>query len=256
MESCLVVINPNRTPRQVRRLRTLLKSANPQAIILTKSREEFLEVVRDFCRSSLKHLLVWGGDGTAHDAINVVMQEGKGTEKNLGFMRGGSGNGIQDSYEVPFRLKSQVEAFVESIQQNYKLAVDLLQTKTKEGVRYGQLLGFGYDVRILHRRNSRKHSRLGEVKPGFFNYFVSSALTILTEPLRDGKEYTLILRQGKYILRATRSNAEIPFQELQLHSDAPMIELGTRAYYGRMFKVCPDVVCNNGLMGVYLFNFQ
>ncbi|MCX7787574.1 MAG: diacylglycerol kinase family protein [Spirochaetes bacterium] len=255
MESCLIVINPNRTPRQIRKLRRLLKPLNPYAIVETKDRQEYLSVVKEFCHSPLQYMIVWGGDGTAHDAINVVMAEGKGQEKAIGFMRGGSGNGIQDSYEIPFRLKAQVEAFVESIQRNYTIAVDLLRTETEQGIEYGQLLGLGFDVRILQRRNSRTfHS--GEVKPGFLNYFISSALTILTEPLRDGKEYLLEFEEGKYVLRATRINAEMPFRVLRLSSNAPLIEIGTRPYYGRMFKICPDVVCNNGLMDAYLFNFQ
>ncbi|GAB4221978.1 MAG: hypothetical protein Kow009_13560 [Spirochaetales bacterium] len=255
MDSCLVVINPNRTPRQIRKLRSLLEPIKPYSIVETKSREEFLRIVRDFCHGPLHYMIVWGGDGTAHDAINVVMAEGKGREKALGFMRGGSGNGIQDSYEIPFRMKTQIEAFVESIQKNYTIAVDLLRTETVEGVEYGQLIGVGFDVRTLQRRNSRT-DRMGEVKPGFFNYFVSSSLTILGEPLRDGREYRIEFEEGKYVLRATRINAEMPFRLLRLRTSAPMIELGTRPYYGRMFKICPDVVCNDGSMGAYLFNFQ
>ena len=30
-----------------------------------------------------------------------------------------------------------------------------------------------------------------------------------------------------------------------------MIEIGTRPYYGKHFKVCPDVVCNDGNLDVY-----
>lgn len=255
MDSCLIVINPNRTPRQVRKLLRLLEPIKPYAIVETKNREDFLRVVKQFCHSPLPYMVVWGGDGTAHDAINVMMQEGKGREKAMGFMRGGSGNGIQDSYEIPFRLKAQVEAFVESIQKNYTIAVDLLRTETEQRVEYGQLLGLGFDVRILKRRNNRT-DHAGEVKPGFCNYFVSSALTILSEPLRDGTEFFLEFEEGKYVLRATRINAEMPFRLLRLYTSAPMIELGTRPYYGRMFKICPDVVCNNGLMDAYLFNFQ
>lgn len=255
MDSCLIVINPNRTPRQIRKLRSLLELIKPYDIVETKNREEFLRVVQEFSHSPLQYIVVWGGDGTAHDAINVLMGEGKGREKAIGFMRGGSGNGIQDSYEIPFRMKAQLEAFVESIRNTYTIEVDLLRIETEQGVEYGQLLGVGFDVRILQRRNSWTF-RSGEAQPGFFNYFISTALTILTEPLRDGKEYLLEFEEGKYALRATRINAEMPFRVLRLSCDAPMIELGTRPYYGRTFKVCPDVVCNDGLMDAYLFNFQ
>ena len=46
-----------------------------------------------------------GGDGTANEAINLFMRESAANpailkKKAIGVLRGGSGNGIQDSYEV------------------------------------------------------------------------------------------------------------------------------------------------------------
>jgi len=256
MNSCLVLINPNRTPHQIHKLKKILSSNHPVEIMETANREAFLKGVADFCKSPLKHLLVWGGDGTAHDAINVLMEHSVGKKKSIGFLRGGSGNGIQDSYEVPFCLRSQIKAYLESIQKGYTVEVDLLQIENGNRKEYGQLMGIGFDVRLLQRRNNRKHSSNGQVKAGFWNYFLSGVLTFLTEPLRDGRIYQLDFEEGKYALRGTRINAETPFTRLHLASDAPMIELGTRPYYGRLFKVCPDVVCNRGFLEAYLFNFQ
>ena len=41
----------------------------------------------------------------------------------------------------------------------------------------------------------------------------------------------------------------------KMTQSAHLIEIGTRPYYAKMFRICPDVVCNDGLMGVYLFKF-
>jgi diacylglycerol kinase family enzyme len=64
------------------------------------------------------------------------------------------------------------------------------------------------------------------------------------------------LRDGKYAFRGTRVNAEFAFDRVDRDVSPTMIEAGTRPYYGNMFKVCPDVVCNDGNMDVYMFNFR
>ncbi len=253
--SCVIVINPSRFPYQVRRLKRLLRSYTVPALVETRSRSHFLETVRSFTGGEKPHLLVWGGDGTAHDAINEIITSGGPADKSVGFLRGGSGNGIQDSYEVPFTLPRQVAAYAESVKNGYTIAVDLLRVTNGENREFGQLVGLGWDVRLLEKRDKRTAPD-GSAKPGFMNYLVSGAATILGEPLRDHRSYTLRLEDGKYVLRGTRINAEFPFRNLAVPSDAPMIEIGTRPYYGLLFKVCPDVVCNDGSIGLYIFNFQ
>ena len=253
LSSCVVIINPSRFPYQVKRLKKLLASYNT-TVVETLSREHFLEAIASFARGSHPYLLVWGGDGTAHDAINELIKSGFDGKKSVGFLRGGSGNGTQDSYEVPFLLARQVSTYAESVQNGYTIDVDLIQVTSGEGREYGQLVGLGFDVRLLERREMRKN-RSGTTRPGFLNYALSGALTVLREPLTDGRFYDLRLEEGRYILRGTRTNAEFPFKTLDLESGALMIEIGTRPYYGLLFKICPDVVCNDGLLNLYLFNF-
>ena len=255
LSSCLIVINPSRFPYQVRRLKRYLRSFTVPNLIETSSRDHFLETVRGFARGNLPHLLVWGGDGTAHDAVNELIRTDSGKNKSTGFLRGGSGNGIQDSYEVPFLLSRQIETYAESVLRGYTIDVDMIRVTDGEKREYGQLVGLGWDVRLLKRRESRKAGN-GAAKPGLLNYLLSGALTVLGEPLFDGSSYILGLEEGKYVLRGTRINAEFPFTYFPLESKAPMIEIGTRPYYGLLFKICPDVVCNDGLLNLYLFNFQ
>ncbi len=182
----------------------------------------------------------------------------------IAFLRGGSGNGIQDSYEVPFSLKHQLSAYSESVENNYVERVDLLAVspldnapdKQESKSEYGQLVGLGFDARVLQKRNSRiwkRGPRAGNPRSGLSNY-IQSALAVFNEGFTDNY-FSLELNDGKYAFRGYRVNAEFPFDTLERRCRVPMLEIGTRPYYGKLFKVCPDVVCNDGKIDVYLFNF-
>ncbi len=255
LETCSVVINPSRTPHLVSRLVLLLEKNKAGRVILTRDRDHFVREISDFASSPLRNLIVWGGDGSAHAALNALVRSGC-SGKNVGFLRGGSGNGIQDSYEVPFPLARQVAAFSESAAEDYTIAVDLLSVDDGTGPVYGQLCGLGFDVRVLERRSRHVSRKSGQAKPGLRNYILSGLGTALFEPLSDGRSYHLDLMEGKFALRGQRTNAEFPFDGLSMDVSPVMLEIGTRPYYGGLFKVCPDVVCNDGYMDLYLFNFS
>ena len=264
--SCILLINPTRFPNAVRRLKRYLQDYEIPRVMETKNQEHFIESVKQFSAGDYQNLLVWGGDGTVHQAINALMNSGtqfhEGSnqpKKSIGFLRGGSGNGIQDSYEEPFAIRKQLKIFAESIARNYTIDVDLLEINDGNSIVYGQLAGFGFDAAVLKNRETRNVTR-GKRSPvsrsGIMNYVVSAWRTYQDFDLQQQDRFTLKLYDGKYALRGTRVNAEFPIDMLQMPVHPVMMEVGTRPYYGRMFKVCPDVVCNDGNMDLYLFNFE
>ncbi len=259
-ESCVLLINPTRYPQYIKILKRLLKKTVIPVVIESKSKSHFIEMVHEFYNGPYSYLLVWGGDGTAHDAINAMMNAANHSEvkrkKAIGFLRGGSGNGIQDSYEVPYSIGKQLSIYAESMRNEYTIKVDLLKIHHNNQVYYGQLVGLGFDTEVLRLRDAQKVIRDGNIKSGLFNYVHSAMVTFFKNDLKSGKYYNLNIRDGKYALRGTRTNAEFPVESLQLSVNSPMIEVGTRPYYGKLFKICPDVVCNDGNMDLYLFNFE
>ena len=73
--SCTFIINPSRFPEYAKILKKVLKRTDVPLVVESRNKEHFIESVRTFCHSDYKHLLVWGGDGTAHDAINAITEE-------------------------------------------------------------------------------------------------------------------------------------------------------------------------------------
>ncbi len=260
--STTLLINPSRYPQYVKILRRVLKRVTIPEVIESRSPEHFVEQVGVFCRGSKRNLLVWGGDGTAHAAINAFMrQKESGQElsrKSLGFLRGGTGNGIQDSYEVPYGIRKQLRAYGESLRNDHTIPVDLMRISTGRRDWYGQLAGFGFDAQVLRAR-SEKRRKLDDgtsISPRGGYHYLLSGLAVFFSPIsRIRHRFSLHMYNGKYAFRSTRVNAEFAFDEIVRDAAPAMIEVGTRPYYGKLFKVCPDVVCNDGNMDLYLFNF-
>ena len=259
---CYLVINPNRFPQYVKILKKIIKRYSFFIVIESRDSNHFLDSISDYYYSQTPYLLIWGGDGTAHSAINRLTElKIKHPEdlikRSIGFLRGGSGNGIQDSYEVPFSLFKQLKTYIHSINNDYSIDVDLIKADYDGKTEYTQLAGIGFDAQILKIRDNDKYKSgplKGIIKPGIWNY-----LTAVTKALfknSDKKEvfFDLELYFGRYIFQGTRVNAEIQFDHLEKQCNPLIIEIGNRPYFAALFKICPHVVCNSGSMNIYVYH--
>jgi diacylglycerol kinase family enzyme len=259
-EAFTLLINPHRYPQYIRKLKQIVRRGYDARIIETAGPDDFRNQVRNFLEGDRRYLLVWGGDGTAHLAINAWMahrnaQGAINGQRAIGFLRGGSGNGIQDSYEVPFSLRRQIDCYAAAMNSRFIQQVDLLRLDSPSGPIYGQLIGVGFDAEVIRLREGRIGGK--RLKRGAMaRYLGASARAFSSPALSRRREYRISLGHGKYALRSTRANAEVAFERLEYGLRPMMIEIGTRPFYGRMFKVCPDVVCNDGAMDVYHFLFE
>jgi diacylglycerol kinase family enzyme len=229
----------------------------------TENLRHFVTEVERFARGEQEHLLVWGGDGTAHEAINGLMRirselgEAKGPPKSVGFLRGGTGNGIQDSYKVPYRISRQVATYSAAVRKGYALDVDLISVRSGDFQAWCQLAGFGLDAKVLARRERQERigPRVRVPAAGFFNYVTAGLGAILSDEF-DPETFTVHMAQGKYAFSGPRVNAEFPFERISLNRAPTLLEAGTRPFYGKLFRICPDVVCNDGSMDLYFYNFS
>ncbi|WP_319562927.1 diacylglycerol kinase family protein [Marispirochaeta sp.] len=252
-DNAVFLINPNRFPGYSRKLKKILNIYGTSHVVECDKPEEFRKEVEAFAAGSKQFLLIWGGDGTANFAINAYMSASGRTltkTKALGFLRGGSGNGIQDSYEVPVTIRAQVRSYLEGMEQGFIQPVDLIRVDDGRTSVYCQLLGIGLDAKVLEYREGA-----GGGRPGILNYIFASLRSWYKDfyPLRGLKK--LQMEEGKYAFKGPRSNAEFPFDSFTRETRSPLIEIATRPYYAKMFKIAPDVVCNSGFMDIYSFNF-
>lgn len=259
---CYLVINPNRYPQYVKILKKIVKKYSFFIVIESKDSDHFLESISEYYYSRTPYLLIWGGDGTAHAAINRLTElkiqhpEDRG-KRSIGFLRGGSGNGIQDSYEVPFSIFKQLKTYINSINNDYSIDVDLIKVDYDDKTEYTQLAGIGFDAAILKLRDSEKYKigRLkGIIKPGLWNYISAVTKVVLKDFHKESPLYKLQMYKGKYLFQGSRVNAEIKIDHLEKTCNPLLIEIGNRPYFAARFKICPHVVCNNGSMNVYIYH--
>jgi len=262
MENTLVLINPKQREQKVKKLIKLLNDEGFKNYKICPKKKDINREVKNFCVSQFKYLLIWGGDGTVHRAINVLTREKTINEslkdKAIGFFKGGSGNGIQESYEISGNIKTQILNYKESIKKNYFITTDLIKITSKDFIKYTQLVGLGLDAEILEERRNNRYSfgkYKDQVKKGFLNYFFSS-LKVFFGSNNFLNDYLLTFYEGYYLFFGTRVNAIFPFKKIKRLISAPIVETGTRPYYGNMFKICPYVICNDGYMDVYLYCFK
>ena len=250
-QSCFFLINPQKSPTGAQRLKRCLRKLPAARVVESRSRAHFIESVRIFCSSDREYLLVYGGDGSIHTAINEIVRYGQCRRKiAVGFLRGGSGNGYQDSYSIPGPLGAQLSAFSESLRERFVMEVDLLKIASGEKTVYGQLVGIGFDARVLGRRDARQDSE--KVQSGLFNYLLPALLQFFRDFHRVHREYNFeLLYGGSENVRECSGS-----RRLNRTVRCRMIEIGKRAFYGNRFRICPDALCNSGCMEVYLFNFN
>jgi diacylglycerol kinase family enzyme len=258
LSSCLFILNSVRSPRKARRVARILIAAGAPLPVEAGSTAEFRSAVRSFPGSAARHLIVFGGDGTVSEALNVLFEKegsaGRLAGKALGFIRGGSGNGYHDSYGVPVSLRRQIAAIAERVERNLTLEVDLLKADLGGRALFGQLMGLGFDARVLARRAGRLRVKPRQGLLGYVLAFMGSFASLGRPITAAQSPLTLTIPEVEGAADDDRGGPV--FSASSLTSRAPMIEIGKRPFYGNRFKVCPGAVPDDGRMEIVLFNFD
>ncbi|KRL61769.1 diacylglycerol/lipid kinase family protein [Lactobacillus psittaci] len=170
-------------------------------------------------------LLILGGDGTLHEAINGLMNTKPNCQIPLSYIPTGSGNDFARSFgisENPIKALNQI--------LNAKKSTEIFLGHYHEliGGRSGYFLnnlGIGFDARIVHKTNSSILKKfLNQINLGKFSYAskgISAFLGQGTFKLKLGnntfeRSYIAIINNGPYIGGGIEVSPEMSLKKRQL----------------------------------------
>jgi diacylglycerol kinase (ATP) len=175
--------------------------------------DEAAELARDAVASGVESLVVCGGDGLVHLAVQAVA----GTSTNLGIIPAGTGNDVARYFDIP-RADPQLAADV--VVGSRVRTVDLARAGSSYFV---TVLAAGFDSKVNERANHMTWPR-GQMR---YNLATLAELRVF-EPL----PYTLVL-DG---------------EELRL--DAMVVAVGNGPSFGGGLRIAEGAVLDDGLLDV------
>jgi len=153
------------------------KSKFDSECVFTEYRGHGSQIAAEAIRNGVDILVAVGGDGT----INEVASEVEGTNKLMGIIPLGSGNGLARSLGIPIHA-------IHAIKRINKLNISKIDSGTFNGKKFFNMAGVGFDAQISARF-------AGNVKRGLVSYAkiaFSEVFNYQSQQYRlniDGKEY-------------------------------------------------------------------
>lgn len=175
---------------------------------------ESADLARGAVARGVDALVVVGGDGLVHDALQVVA----GTTTPLGIVPAGTGNDVARYLALP---RHSPERAARVIAAGQLRRIDLAHTG---GRYYATVLAGGFDARVNERANAARWPRSLR-----YNVAVAAELRRF-EPL----PYTLEL------------------DGVQRRLDAMLVAVGNGASYGGGLRICEGAVLDDGLLDVVI----
>ncbi len=194
-------------------------------IISGGSAAESSELLRTALRLGTEAVVVAGGDGTVHLAI----QELAGTGIPLGIIPIGTGNDLAATLGL---RQLDVDAAADTIAAGKSRLIDLARVTRTDGTtaHFGSVLASGFDSRVNDRANAMRFPRGGS------RYNIAILIEFLT--LRGiAYEVDLVLADGSHE---------------RVVGDLVMATVGNGSTYGGGIPICPDADPADGILDVTL----
>lgn len=195
------------------RLRTGVDRLEPLA---ANTVEQSRKLMRDAHTDGLDVLVVLGGDGAAHQAVQFCASTGVA----LAVLPCGTGNDLARALDLPADPMEAVERVVAALRAGRRRRIDLGKVGHSW---FGTVLCTGFDANVNARANRMR--------------WPSGA-----------RRYDLAILAELAALRARRVLVRTPEQALEL--EATLVAVGNTAWYGGGVPVCPDAVPDDGLFDV------
>lgn len=201
------------------RLRTVVDRLD---LITADSPERFRRRVAACRDSGLDALVVLGGDGAAHQAVQCCA----GTDLALGLVPSGTGNDFARALGVPRDPVSALSSLVSALRHDHRCRVDLGRVDGGDSSVprwFGTVLCTGFDAAVNARANSMAWPR-------------------------GPHRYDLALVRELVSLRPRPVVVET--EKERLTTQATLVAVGNTAFYGGGIPICPEAVWDDGAFDV------
>ncbi|EHR61759.1 diacylglycerol/lipid kinase family protein [Saccharomonospora cyanea] len=194
-------------------------------LITPASPERFRQRVADCRTSGLDALVVLGGDGAAHQAVQCCA----GTDVSLGLVPCGTGNDFARALGIPRDPRAALDALVSALRHGRRRPPRRLDLGRVDGADaaaarwFGTVLCTGFDAAVNARANSMPWPR------GPRRYDVALLQELMS--LRP-RPVVVDTDAGRLTLRAT------------------LVAVGNTAFYGGGIPICPSAVYDDGAFDV------
>ena len=164
------ILNPKaKSEKGKRALKFIMANAARFTIYATRSREEAIDLARDFAAAGEEIVIAAGGDGT----LNAVIEGLAGTETALGVFPTGTMNVFAREMGVPV---DRLENAMEVIDAGNQEKVDLF---AMNGVPFVQMAGVGFDAQVIEETTWKSKKKLGPLA-----YVLTAAKVLRATPPR------------------------------------------------------------------------
>lgn len=176
-----LILNPKAKSEKGRRaLKFIMANATRFTIYATRSREEAVDLARQFASAGEPLVIAAGGDGT----LNAVVEGLAGSETALGVFPTGTMNVFAREMGIPY---DKLEDAMEVIDDGHSEEVDLF---AMNGAPFVQMAGVGFDAQVIEDTTWESKKRLGPL-----SYLVTATKVLRDTPPKfkiscpDGREF-------------------------------------------------------------------
>lgn len=198
-----VILNPaagrGRGMRQWRRLEAMFKrDGQPHTVSVTRQADELTPMVRHAARADSDCLLIIGGDGSMHHALNGWMQSTTPLEKRplLTLLPAGSGNDWATYWGISRDVEQWWAAFPAWSQQLHNAGL-IERHDTTEKRYFLNVAGMAYDGWLVHAIEAAPGAKGSpfvyplSVLKGLWRYSPQRAQVFIDDEAFDGRFYTI-----------------------------------------------------------------
>ncbi|MGD1977580.1 MAG: diacylglycerol kinase family lipid kinase [Gammaproteobacteria bacterium] len=216
-----LIVNPKagkgRGRRYARRLRRYLEGSGLRFRAVFSRAPGDVEA-RSFaaCRAGCRQIVVVGGDGTVHEAVNGMLRAGTGTA--LGLVPLGTGNDFAKAVGLPSDWRQACDRVVEQIRAGPRR----IDAGRCNDFFFANGIGVGLDARVTQASEQLKWL------PGSLSYVAALAKVMI-----DG---------------IPRTVARITHDGVRLQQDISLISVCNGQYIGGVFLIAPAAVNDDGLL--------